>query len=145
MARAKHPAVERLRALGARLFPRSASELVFYVVLALTAGLCEEFIFRGFLLAALFRAGLSTMPVVLLSSLMFGAAHLYQGTGGSVGTGILGALFATVRIAYHSLLPVVAWHAALDIVAGIAGARFLAVNSTTGGDGTRSGLTVHDQ
>ena len=140
MARSKHPAVERLRALGVRLFPRSAPELVFYIVLALTAALCEEFIFRGFVIAALFHAGLSGLTVVLLSSLMFGVAHLYQGKGGSVGTGILGTLFAVTRIAYHSLFPVVVWHAVLDIVAGIAGTRFFGANSglsASGGDGIR--------
>src|SRR5437667_11213029 len=68
MARSNHPAVERLRALGVRLFPRSAPELVFYIVLALTAALCEEFIFRGFVIAVLFRACLSGLTVVLFSS-----------------------------------------------------------------------------
>jgi uncharacterized protein len=77
----------------------------------------------------------------LLSSLMFGVAHLYQGKGGSVGTGVLGTLFAVTRIAYHSLFPVVVWHAVLDIVAGIAGTRFFEANSgssASGGDGTQS-------
>jgi len=63
--------------------------------------------------------------VVILSSAMFGIAHLYQGKGGSLGTGILGTLFALFRLMYHSLLPAVIWHAVLDIVAGIAGTRFL--------------------
>ncbi len=135
MARSNHPAVERLRALGVRLFPRSAPELVFYIVLSLTAALCEEFIFRGFVIAALFRAGLSGLTVVFLSSLMFGLAHLYQGKGGSVGTGILGTLFAVTRIAYHSLFPVVVWHAVLDIVAGIAGTRFFGANSGSSASG----------
>ena len=140
MARSNHPAVERLRALGVRLFPRSAPELVFYSMLALTAALCEEFIFRGFVIAALFHAGLSGLTVVLLSSLMFGVAHLYQGKGGSVGTGILGALFPVTRIAYDSLFPVVVWHAVLDIVAGIAGTRFFGANSASSvaaGDGAQ--------
>jgi hypothetical protein len=56
---------------------------------------------------------------------MFGLAHLYQGKGGSLGTGILGTLFALVRIIYSSLLPAVVWHSVLDIVAGVAGSRFL--------------------
>ena len=67
-------------------------------------------------------------PYFILPVVMFGVAHLYQGKSGSVGTGILGALFALVRIAYHSLLPVVIWHAVLDIVAGLAGARYFAGN-----------------
>lgn len=129
MAKSNHPAVQQLRALGARLFPHSPAEFTFYILLAMTAGLCEEFIFRGFVIAALFRAGLATWGVVLLSSLMFGVAHLYQGRSGGGGTGILGMLFAGVRIAYHSLLPVIVWHAVLDIVAGIAGARYLVSTS----------------
>jgi len=130
MAGANHPAAEKLRAMATRLFPRSALETVFYILLAMTAGICEEFIFRGFVIAALFQAGLSAWMAIVLSSAMFGVAHLYQGKSGSVGTGILGALFAWVRIAYHSLLPVVIWHAVLDIVAGLAGARYFTGNPT---------------
>jgi membrane protease YdiL (CAAX protease family) len=125
MAHSKHPNVVRLRALGARLFPRSAAEVAWYAALALTAGLCEEFLFRGFVMAALFRAGLAAWAVVLLSSAMFGVAHLYQGKGGAAGTGILGTIFALVRLVYQNLLPPVVWHAVLDLVAGIAGTRYL--------------------
>ena len=125
MARSDHPNLQRLRALGARLFPRSRSELALFVVLSLTAGICEEFLFRGFVMAVLLRTGLPTWLVVILSSAMFGLAHLYQGKGGSLGTGILGTLFALVRIIFGTLLPAVVWHSVLDIVAGVAGARFL--------------------
>ena len=129
LAGSNHPAAERLRAMAARLFPRSAKETVFFTILAVTAGICEEFIFRGFVIAALLRVGLSNCMAVAMSSLMFGAAHLYQGKGGSAGTGILGIVFASVRIAYHSIFPVVIWHAVLDIVAGIAGAKYFATRS----------------
>jgi len=125
MARSDHPNLQRLRALAARLFPRSGREMALFILLSLTAGACEEFLFRGFVMAALVRAGLDGWLVVLLSSVMFGVAHLYQGKGGSVGTGILGTLFAVVRIICGNLLPAVVWHSVLDIVAGIAGARFL--------------------
>jgi uncharacterized protein len=108
--------------------------MALFVVLSLTAGICEEFLFRGFVMGALFRAGLDTWLVVVLSSVMFGFAHLYQGRGGSVGTGILGALFGSVRIATQNLLPAVVWHSALDIVAGIAGARFLLREPVQGPD-----------
>jgi membrane protease YdiL (CAAX protease family) len=124
LARSHHRAAESLRAMGVRLFPRSTAEYIFYIVLAVTAGICEEFVFRGFVIAALFRAGLGAWTAVILSSLMFGLAHLYQGKGGSVGTALLGMLFAGVKIAYDSILPVVVWHAILDIVAGFAGTKY---------------------
>ena len=130
MAGSNHPAAEKLRAMAERLFPQSKTETIFFTLLALTAGICEEFIFRGFVIAALFAAGLSSWTAVIVSSLMFGAAHLYQGKGGSVGTGILGVLFASVRIAYRSIFPVVIWHAVLDVVAGIAGARYFGKRPT---------------
>ena len=108
--------------------------------MALTAGICEEFIFRGFVIAALFGAGLSSWAAVIASSLMFGVAHLYQGKGGSVGTGILGLLFASIRIAYGSIFPVVIWHAVLDIVAGVAGAKYFAPQADGPRDlGSKSG------
>jgi membrane protease YdiL (CAAX protease family) len=131
MAGSTHPAAEKLRAMAERLFPQSATETIFFTLLALTAGICEEFIFRGFLIAALFSAGLSGWAAVIVSSVMFGVAHLYQGKGGSVGTGILGVLFASIRIAYGSIFPVVLWHAVLDVVAGIAGARYFRKQATS--------------
>jgi membrane protease YdiL (CAAX protease family) len=131
MARSNHPAAQRLRALAVRIFPRTPREAILYIALALTAGICEEFIFRGFLLAAFTRAGLSSSMVVLATAAIFGLAHLYQGRGGSLGTGILGVLFAIARIAYTSLLPVAVWHAVLDIVAGVAGGRYLVAEIST--------------
>src|SRR5947207_2743216 len=59
-----HPSIEFLRAMAARIFPRSNGEILVYVVLALTAGICEEFIFRGFMIAALVRAEIPGWTVV---------------------------------------------------------------------------------
>src|SRR5258708_39476419 len=89
--------------------------------LAVPAGVCEEFPYRGFALAAIIRAGLPVWAAVVISSVLFGLAHIYQGRGGSVSTMLLGVLFGTARIVYHSLVPVVLWHSAVDLVAGVAG------------------------
>lgn len=45
-----------------------------------------------------------------------------------VGTLLLGTVFGLVRILYDTLVPVVFWHAAVDIVAGYAGKRYLVEN-----------------
>jgi len=63
--------------------------------------------------------------VVLVSAALFGMAHLYQGRAGLVSTMLVGAVFGSARIAYHSLIPVMAWHATLDAVAGLAGPKYL--------------------
>jgi uncharacterized protein len=116
---------EFMHQLAERILPQSPKELPPYLCLALSAGLCEEFLYRGFVMAALSRAGLSAWQAVLISSVLFGLAHLYQGRGGFVGTMVLGGVFGTARIAYDSLVPVMTWHFAIDAVAGIAGPRYL--------------------
>ncbi len=130
MGRSSRPASKFLKALGERIFPQTKLELLPYIALALTAGICEEFLYRGFALAAFLRAGLPVWSSVLLSACLFGLAHLYQGRGGFAGTLLLGILFGAARIGYDSLLPVMAWHAAVDLVAGVAGPRYLKVGAS---------------
>jgi uncharacterized protein len=114
-----------LRALAERILPQSRKELALFLALAVTAGICEEFLYRGFAMTVFAHVGLPTWGVVLLSSILFGLAHMYQGRGGFVSTTLLGLLFAFARIAYDSLVPVMLWHAGVDIVAGIAGPKYL--------------------
>ncbi|HEV2194247.1 MAG TPA: type II CAAX endopeptidase family protein [Candidatus Acidoferrum sp.] len=114
-----------VQAIAERILPQSAVELLPYLALAITAGLCEEFLYRGFAMAALNRAGLSAWLVVLVSSILFGLAHSYQGRGGIVMTFVVGLVLGASRLAYNSLVPAIFWHSAVDIVAGVAGRRYL--------------------
>jgi membrane protease YdiL (CAAX protease family) len=125
MGRSSGKAREFLQLLAERIFPRSRKELAMFLALAATAGLCEEFLYRGFAMAALTRAGLPAWGVVLLSSVLFGLAHLYQGRGGLLSTLVIGTVFGTARIAYDGLVPAIVWHFAVDAVAGLAGPRYL--------------------
>jgi len=125
MGRSSGKARQFMQALAERILPQSSVELLPYLALALTAGLCEEFLYRGFLMAALARAGLPVWGVVLLSSVFFGLAHLYQGRGGLVSTLVIGTVFGAARIAYDGLAPAMAWHFAVDAVAGVAGPKYL--------------------
>jgi membrane protease YdiL (CAAX protease family) len=118
----------RLQALSERILPRSAKERVPFFALAVTAGMCEEFLYRGFAIAALTRSGLPLWTTVVISSLLFGIAHLYQGRSGLLGTTLLGLIFGIARVGFNSLTPVMVWHAAVDVVAGIAGSRYLIHN-----------------
>jgi uncharacterized protein len=125
MGKASGRAYAFMQALAERILPQSPKELLPYFALALTAGLCEEFLYRGFAMAALAHAGLAAWAAVLISSILFGLAHLYQGRGGFVGTLVIGTVFGIARIAYDSLIPAMAWHFAIDAVAGVAGPRYL--------------------
>lgn len=125
MGRSTSPLRRPLQALAERILPQSKRELIPFFALAVTAGLCEEFLYRGFAMAVLSRAALPTFVVILFSALIFGLAHLYQGRSGFVSTLILGVLFGVARISLGSLVPVIAWHMAVDVVAGVAGPRYL--------------------
>src|SRR5579885_801231 len=116
-----------LQTLAEKILPKTWVETIPYVALAATAGICEEFIYRGFVMATLRCAGLASWAIVAISAIMFGLAHLYQGGGGLVSTTVVGVVFGIARIAYYSLVPVTFWHTAVDAVAGIAGPRYLAV------------------
>jgi len=52
-------------------------------------------------------------------------AHAYQGRSGIVGTTLMGFVFGLARVLTVSLAPAVVWHAGVDLVAGVAGPRFL--------------------
>jgi membrane protease YdiL (CAAX protease family) len=124
-----------LQTIAERILPQSSIELLCFLALAITAGICEEFLYRGFTLAVLARLGSPAWLAILLSSLLFGLAHLYQGRGGLVSTMLIGAVLGTGRIVYDSLVPVIFWHSAVDVVAGVAGPRYLtgpAAESSTG-------------
>ncbi len=125
MGKMQGAAPDFMRKLASRILPHTLVELLPYLALAVTAGVCEEFLYRGFAMAALSRAGLSTWVVVLGTSVLFGLAHTYQGRAGILGTGVLGVLFAVARVQYSSLAPAMIWHTGVDIVAGIAGPKYL--------------------
>jgi uncharacterized protein len=114
-----------MRKLAERVLPRGSVEFVPYCALAVTAGVCEEFLYRGFVMGALNRAGVYPWAVVGISSVLFGLAHSYQGRSGVVGTTMMGLVFGIARLAFSSLLPVMVWHSAVDVAAGIAGPRYL--------------------
>jgi uncharacterized protein len=125
MGRLRDKARAKFQSLAERLFPQSAVERLVYVALAATAGICEEFLYRGFAMASLAHAGLPAWLAIAISSVLFGLAHIYQGRGGLISTLIIGTVFGIARIAYDSLVPVAVWHVVVDVVAGVAAPRFL--------------------
>jgi membrane protease YdiL (CAAX protease family) len=105
--------------------PRSSIEGLAFVALAATASLCEEFLFRGFVFAVLFGVTGSLAAAIIGSSLLFALAHLYQGTRGIITTFILGLILASLRIWPGNIVPAIALHFLVDIMAGFVAPRFL--------------------
>jgi uncharacterized protein len=124
VSRMSGPVPEFMAKLAERVLPKNATELAPYCALAITAGVCEEFLYRGFAMAALYRLGIFPWAVVLLTAILFGFAHTYQGRSGILGTGLMGVVLGLARMLTQNLIPVIIWHSAVDLVAGVAGPRY---------------------
>ena len=102
----------------ATVLPRSRSELAWFIGVSLTAGFCEEFLFRGYFLWTVSPA-LGWWGAAALSLLIFALGHIYQGWGGVLRTGIAGAIYTLVVAVTGSLWPAIAIHALTDIGSGV--------------------------
>ncbi|MGY1803929.1 CPBP family intramembrane glutamic endopeptidase [Blastococcus sp. SYSU D00922] len=114
------------------LLPRTAGERRLFTLVGVTAGVCEEWLYRGFFLAvvAALAGGLPDPALVLVAAVAFGLAHAYQGTVGVVTTGVLGGVMAAVYLDTGSLLLPVLLHALIDLRFLLVPARVLPAGRT---------------
>jgi membrane protease YdiL (CAAX protease family) len=97
--------------------PNDATERGVWIVVSLTAGLCEEILFRGFLIRFL-HEGAPALPIwgaLAVSCLCFGLGHAYQGAKGVVNTTIAGLGFGLLFLLSGSLVPGIVLHALIDL------------------------------
>jgi len=124
-------AISRMREISLRLMPRSLIEGLAFSALAVTAGVCEEFIYRGFVYAVLQSISGSVIVAVVASSLLFSLAHLYQGRRGLASTFLLGLLFAISRWLTGNLIAAVVTHIVVDLLAGYVAPGYFAKAAAT--------------
>jgi membrane protease YdiL (CAAX protease family) len=98
-------------------FPATRTERNWWVLVCITAGFCEETLFRGFLLHYLhvFPWTLNLTLALVISSLIFGMNHLYGGVGGVVGSAIGGFLLGLLFLLGGNLLLPIILHAVIDL------------------------------
>lgn len=98
-------------AAGLDVLPETPAETaVFSLLVAPTAGIGEEIVYRGFLLGQLWGFTDNAWLAAGVSSLVFGLLHIYQGWWGVVRTGMIGLVFATGLIMTGSLIPSIIAH-----------------------------------
>lgn len=98
-------------------FPATWIERRWWVFLCITAGICEETLYRGFLLRYL-HAGpfaLNLSIALLISSLIFALAHVYAGVSGVVGSFLGGFIFGLLFLLTGNLLLPMILHALMDL------------------------------
>jgi membrane protease YdiL (CAAX protease family) len=106
----------RLRHLEV-VMPRAPGEMRDFVALSITAGVCEEVLYRGYLIWY-FQHWLGLVPSAALAALLFGVGHTYQGPRGVALTAAVGAFLAAVYLLSGSLLVPVLLHALMDVHSG---------------------------
>lgn len=98
--------------------PHTRRELYWFSGVSLTAGFCEEFLYRGYFVWAL-SPFLGWWGAAALSLACFAVAHVYQGWNGVLRTAMVGALYTLAVAILGSLWPAIALHALLDLGSGM--------------------------
>ena len=106
------------------LLPKNRLELFhFSTVVSLSAGICEEIVFRGFLITYLLSLTegfpYDTFVAVAGSAFIFGVVHAYQGWGALFKIVLLSVLFALIFVLSESLLLVILLHYLVDFIGGL--------------------------
>ncbi|WP_114166241.1 CPBP family intramembrane glutamic endopeptidase [Exiguobacterium sp. TNDT2] len=101
------------------LLPQTIQEARAWGAVSWTAGVTEEFIFRGVLLYTVtLWMDVSPPMLALIGGALFGLAHAYQGVRGILVTGLVGWGLGYLYVAMGILWPVMVVHALLDLIAG---------------------------
>jgi membrane protease YdiL (CAAX protease family) len=123
-----------------RMLPATVRERSWFFALAGTAGICEEVLYRGYLIwylaawAWLFAPHATFLVAAAASSLVFGVGHAYQGPRGMLLTALVGGFFAAVYWITRSLFAGMVIHALMDVHAGYL--SHLAYRRAAAGPGT---------
>jgi membrane protease YdiL (CAAX protease family) len=101
------------------LLPQRAVETVLWVGVSISAGICEELVFRGYFQKQFEAFTHSRWAALFLQALLFGISHGYQGIEACVKIAVYGALFGLFSLWRRSLRPGMMAHAWTDILGGI--------------------------
>jgi CAAX protease family protein len=111
------------------LLPQNWKEFAhFGSIVSLSAGFCEEIVFRGFLityLMTLFSASSYAIWIAIsLSSLIFAVLHAYQGGVAILKITFLTFMFGGIFVMTKSLWPVIILHFSVDFIGGLLATLF---------------------
>jgi len=100
------------------MLPARRREAIWFIgPVSLSAGICEELLYRGYLMQWL-DGFMPIWAAMILSSAVFGLMHAYQGPAGILRTGGLGLVMAGLFVVTGSLLWPILLHIIIDAYAG---------------------------
>jgi uncharacterized protein len=99
--------------------PSGTAGMIVWIGLSLSAGICEEIVFRGYLQRQLAALSGSTGLAILGQALVFGMAHGYEGVGAVIRIVVYGLAFGMLAHWRGNIRAGMVAHAAWDILAGL--------------------------
>jgi len=90
--------------------PHGAAQLALALVLAAVIAAAEETVFRGYLILRFATLTGRVSTGVVLSTVLFGVEHTYQGVAGMITVGMMGLIFALVYAWRRSLVAPIVMH-----------------------------------
>jgi uncharacterized protein len=100
------------------LLPQSLLEILIWIATSITAGICEEMAFRGYVQRQFHALTGSVVMAVLAQGLVFGLFHSYQGWKNVIVICVLGVLFGILAAWRRNLRTNIIVHAWADVWSG---------------------------
>jgi uncharacterized protein len=101
--------------------PRRVVEILLWIGVSVSAGICEEVVFRGYFQWQFEVFTHSKGIALLLQAALFGISHGYQGIEACVKIALFGALYGLFALWRGSLRPGMIAHSGSDVLSGIFG------------------------
>jgi membrane protease YdiL (CAAX protease family) len=107
------------------MLPQGGIEIILWLMMSLTAGFCEEVIFRGYLQRQFAGLTQAAGGGIVLQGIAFGAAHGYQGWKFMLLIAVYGSMFGMLAHWRRSLRPGMITHFVQDGLGGLLARHFL--------------------
>ena len=98
--------------------PRGTLDIILWIALSVTAGFCEEVIYRGYLQKQLAALTSSSALAIFIQAALFGIGHVYQNAKAAVVVAVLALLYGALATWRRSLRPGMLSHAWSDVFEG---------------------------
>jgi membrane protease YdiL (CAAX protease family) len=108
-----------LRNSAGAVFPRGTVQIAVWILMAISSGISEEVVYRGYLLRQFSAWTGSRSIAVGLQGTLFGLGHTYLGLRQVVQITVSGILFGLLAVRAKNLRPCMVAHAWADIFGGI--------------------------
>jgi membrane protease YdiL (CAAX protease family) len=99
----------------AALIPRNRAEIRWGAVISVNAGIIEEIFFRLLMPLTWFALTGNVITALLVSAVLFGLVHAYQGVVGVLATMAIGAVLTMVYLATQQIWIAIFLHALIDL------------------------------